>query len=110
MLSQSPGFTCVAVLTLTLGIGLNVALFTLLDDQFLRPRPVVHPEQLWAVVPSDASGKPRFFNFSAPYYDAIRDHNQVFDDIISVFRATARHRTPDGVEELFGNIVSANYF
>ena len=39
-LLKNPGFTAVAMLTLALGIGANLALFTLLDEQFLRPRPV----------------------------------------------------------------------
>ncbi len=76
-LRKHPGFTAVAVLTLALGIGANLALFTILDDQFLRPRPVFRPDELWSIVPADASGEPRFFNFSRPYYDAIRRYNRV---------------------------------
>jgi hypothetical protein len=38
MLLKTPGFSAIAILTLALGIGVNLALFTLLDDEFLRPR------------------------------------------------------------------------
>ena len=110
MLSKSPGFTSVAVLTLTLGIGVNVALFTLLDDELLRPRQVLHPEEVWAIVPADITGKPRFFNFSTPYYEAIRKNSHVFKQIGDIFRANPKHRTADGLEEISGNIVSADYF
>src|SRR6266487_5210716 len=56
MLGRSPGFAAVAVLTLAIGIGVNLALFALLNDQFLRPRPVLRPEELWAICPADPSG------------------------------------------------------
>lgn len=109
MLLKSPGFTIVAILTLTLGIGANLALFALLDDEFLRPRQIMHPEEVWGIVPADSSGKPKFLNFSTPYYDAIRKNNRLFKEIANVDRVNAKHRTADGFEEIRGNIVSANF-
>lgn len=56
-LLKHPGFTAIAVLTLALGIGVNLALFTLLYDQFLRPRALPHPERWWEIMPADATGR-----------------------------------------------------
>ncbi len=109
-LLKNSGFTAVAVLTLALGIGANLALFTLLDEQFLRPRPVKRPEELWQILPSDASGEPKFFNFSPPYCEAIYKYNRVFKDLITIHGLDTRLRTSDGWEDRFGHIVSANYF
>ncbi|HZD77313.1 MAG TPA: permease prefix domain 1-containing protein, partial [Acidobacteriaceae bacterium] len=45
-LRQSPGFLLVSVLTLTLGIGANTAIFTLMNSLWLQSLPVVDPGQL----------------------------------------------------------------
>jgi predicted permease len=48
-LRKAPGFTLTAVAVLALGIGANVAVFTVLNGIFLRPLPYAHPDRVVAV-------------------------------------------------------------
>src|SRR5580700_8128842 len=59
ILARAPGFTAVAVLTLALGIGANVAIFTLINGLILRPLPYPQPDR---VVQVDRQTK------EGPYY------------------------------------------
>ncbi len=56
-LRTSPGFTAVAIATLALGIGANVAIFSLVDEVWLRPMPVPHNERLIRIFTSNPSSE-----------------------------------------------------
>src|SRR5690606_26991092 len=55
-LLRSPGFTAVALLTLTLGIGVNTAMFTIVNTLLFQPAPYPDSEQLVRVHRTNAQG------------------------------------------------------
>ena len=54
-LRRSPAFTLVAIASLAIGIGVNTALFTLVDAMLFRPLPVERPDRLVDVFTSGHS-------------------------------------------------------
>src|SRR5262245_32387501 len=86
-LSKNPIFTAVAILSLALGIGLNTALFSLLDRLLLRALPVSDPELLALLEsPGPVSGRIEGEQaFSYPGYKDIRDNNEVFTGVMARF-------------------------
>ena len=83
MLRKSPGFTAIAVLTLALGIGANTAIFTMTNGLMLHTLPVRDPGQLVELLHHyPGEPEPGFNGFSWDAYQAIRDGNHVFSDLI----------------------------
>jgi predicted permease len=97
-LAARPGFTAVAALSLALGIGANVAIFSLIDHVMLRLLPVRNPGELMVV------RRP----FSYPRFEDLRKRNTVFSSMVGV------HLVPEmEVKDLgraTGELVSGNYF
>src|SRR5256885_4291714 len=77
-LRNSPGFTLLAVITLTLGIGLNTAIFSLINDLFLKGLPFREPARVLQVF-SHFNNQTVDFPLSAPRFYHFRDGQQVFD-------------------------------
>src|SRR5438105_5547845 len=79
-LFKSPGFTLLALLTLALGIGLNTAIFSLINDLFLRGLPFKEPQRVLHITAGDKSRTGDDINLpiGAPRFMHYRDGQTVF--------------------------------
>src|SRR5579863_7850925 len=84
MLAKSPGFTAVAVLTLALGIGANVATFSVVYAVLLRPLPFAHSEQLVRIFDDLHGPNEEDVGMSAPEMWDLEDRSGVFQEISAV--------------------------
>ncbi|HTQ62238.1 MAG TPA: ABC transporter permease [Candidatus Solibacter sp.] len=110
MLVRSPGFTAVTVLTLALGIGANTSLFSLINSVLLANLPVGHPEQLVVIKYTDARAQEAEDDFSYPMYEAIRDKNIVFSNVLTRAGLNFNAGYDGQSERAVGELVSGNYF
>jgi predicted permease len=87
-LIKSPGFTFVAVLGLALGIGANVALFSVVNSVFLRPLAYPEPERLVRVSSTNTEQDLIRAGFSHPRFLEVQARQQVFSHLaLSAFNA-----------------------
>ncbi|MCC6860221.1 MAG: ABC transporter permease [Bryobacterales bacterium] len=109
-LRASPGFLAVAILSLALGIGVNVAVFSFVNVLFLRPLPgVPDPGSLVSVYPRNrASGG--FTSCSYPEFEYYRDHNRTLSGVLAYLRIPMTLRAGGQAERIHGELVSPNYF
>ena len=107
-LIKKPGFVAIAVITLTLGIGANTAIFSLVNTVLLRPLPVDQPQQIVSV---SLRGKDDAMSaFSFPNYRDFRDRNEALSGLL-VYRFVPLSLSRGGSNErVWGFEVSGNYF
>jgi predicted permease len=109
-LRRSPGFTAVAILTLALGIGANVAAFTVVRAVLLNPLPYPHPEQLVRVFDDLRGSNSRDVGMSAPELWDLRDKSGIFQDLSALWPTNANLTGADQPERIEGLATSTNYF
>lgn len=110
MLRRSPGFSILAILCLTLGIGANAAVFSWIEGILFRPYPAVtHQEQLLAIT-GTARGESGHTDISWPDFIDLQRSCTLFDSfLVSKIMGTTLS-IGDRAERTIGSIVSANYF
>jgi putative ABC transport system permease protein len=86
MLLKSPGFSLIAILTLTLGIGANSAIFSVIDTVLLRPLPFPAPNELAMLWSAPNSGAGRETH-SFPDYEDFREQAKSFTALAAYTQA-----------------------
>jgi len=110
MLLKSPGFTIVAVLTLALGIGGNVAIFSVVHAVLLQPLPFPHPEQLVRVFDDLRGPNEQDVGMSAPELWDLQDRSGVFQEISAVAPSNSAVGGGDRTVRAESLVTSPDYF
>ncbi len=106
---KSPAFSLVAILSLGLGVGVNTAMFSLVDSLLFRPLPVASPETLVDIFTTGGDGDEYATSSYADYQD-LKAQNTVFSDMIGYSPMMAPLSLGDRSRIALGQIVTSNYF
>lgn len=106
-LMRAPGFTLVAVAIAALGIGLNVAAFSVVDAFLFRPPPWTDPDQVVRIYQDSDEGEPNSTSYPAYRDMAAMDH--VFQAVAAATPADVTWEAEDGPVGLAADFVTASY-
>ena len=109
LVRRSPGFTAVAVMTLTLGIGTNTAIFSLADGMLFRPLPYRDPERLVLIQGFSRETGQAYTAVPRIDFEQIRAHHRGIADIaIAENRAGFTWLGTDGTDTIRASEASPN--
>ena len=110
MLFHSPGFSILAILCLTLGIGTNAAVFSWIEGILIRPYPLVaHQDRMFALG-GTTRGATEGHGLSYPDFVDLEKNSMLFESFIIDRIVGTTLSVGDRAERASGGIVSANYF
>src|SRR5881296_2912806 len=109
-LFKAPGFTIAAVTVLALGIGVNTAVFSLVNTLFFAPPAYAKPHEVVQLFSQDKKDLKKFRGFSYPTYLDIREQNTVFSDTMSFNLALIGLGQKGDTRRAFAAMISSNYF
>jgi len=113
-LRRDRAFTMIAVLILALGIGANVAVFSLVDTILLRPLPFHNAQRLAWIAGNNGAGALSDTTFRVDAYEEIRRHSQSFQDMtayVPFFASSDAKMTGSGEPRVLAGVwVAGNFF
>lgn len=110
-IARNPGFSCLVLLCLALGIGLNTAIFSVVDTLLVRPLPYPDPDRIVQLfdVTQGAQGKPEQYSVSSPNFLAWQAQSTVFEHLAAM-ESTYRNLTGGEPERVAVSAVSEDFF
>jgi predicted permease len=109
LIRKAPLFSLYVIVPLALGIGLNGAIFILVDALLLRPLPVKRPEELVRLVQVVQNLGPRSY-YSYDAFQALEQKSTSLTEIIGYEDVNTAARDSSGVSRIRCQIVTGNYF
>ena len=110
LLGRSRGFTIVAVLSLALGVGVNLSIFSFVNALFLRPIPGVADGGHVVAIHHRTRATGAVTSASFPDFEFYRQHSTSLSGLAAYASFTATVRTTDAAERLSVELVSDDYF
>jgi putative ABC transport system permease protein len=108
-LAKNKTFSLTVVAVLTLGIGLNAAVFTMLKSMALNPLAGVdHSAQLRVIYRETSAG--RLLRVSYPDYQSLRDHDGAFSDLMGLCAIQVGLGRGRNARPVWAELVTGNYF
>jgi predicted permease len=111
MLRKNPGLTFALVFSLALGIGVNAAVFGIVNGFLLRPLPIPHPEQIVVLASHQQGDTLGVSSFSYPDLVDFRDQSSsVFSDVFAWKLWIAGLSAGGPADHVYASCVTGNYF
>jgi macrolide transport system ATP-binding/permease protein len=108
-LAKQPGFVVVAVLSLALGIGVNTAIFSVLNAFLLRPLPLREPDRAVYIFHTSPETPDRGTSF--PAYQYYRDRIETFSSVMGFSGARPLFLIDgDRRDQVYGELVTTDFF
>ena len=107
---SAPGFTAIAMLTIALGIGANLAIFTVVNAVLIRPLPFPNPDRLVRIAADARATGGRNIGISQPELVDLGERAGIFDGVTALWPVSASFVggvRPERIEVL---VTSSNYF
>ena len=109
-LIKTPGFTAIAVLTLAIAIGVNSAVFALVNGVILRPVVPLRPAEVVNVFTARQGAAHDYRPFSYNEFSTLQENNDVFADVAAMQFALAGIGREEGMRRSFVFLTSSNFF
>jgi predicted permease len=105
---RQPGFAAVACLTLAIGVGANLTVFSMVDALLLRPLPVPDASNLVTLTRWLQGNSSEHFSY--PQVTALSERADLFSSVAGVATATFHVGPPEALESVGGAWVSGHYY